>query len=226
MALTLVSRVGSNLIKTEPRGFDIEVRMEDSSALTVIPAFTLIGVKADGFGEVAVSTVAYNWVGYTTSEDDPSDDAADGDTIIALRVGCVANLIGSGLAQLNVGDAVYVTDNQTVTVTAGEGNEVTTIVAGAVAGNVVVTGVQAEDELVRVLHETIAGFLVDLTSEFTISADDQINNTGGTDTSSDSLIVEYRSKSAAFVGYITEFVSATEVFVFIPGRLPVGVISI
>lgn len=225
MSATAVSRIGSNLIKTEPRGFDIEVRLEDMSTPALLPAFTLVGVKADGYGETAVSTVAYNWVGYTTAERDTSDDAADGDTVIGLRVGCVAKLVGAGLAQTDVGSAVYITDNQTITTTVGEGSAVTTIVAGASAGDVTVTGIQAEDNLVRVLHETIAGFLVDLTSEFSIASDNTINNAAGTDTSSDSLIVEYQKKSPGFVGYITEFISATSVFVFIPGRLGVGVVG-
>lgn len=226
MSATAVSRVGRNLIKAQPRGFDISVPLEDSSGAGLIPAFTLIGVKADGFGEIAVSSVAYNWLGYTTGEVDTSDDAADGDSAINVRVQCVAKLIGAALVQADVGSAVYVSDNQTITLTQGEGQEVIDIIGGGTAGDHTVTGIQAEDELVSVIHETSAGFQVDLTSEFTVASDNTINNDAGTDTSSDSLIVTYRKKSPAAVGYITEFISATEAFVFIPGRLPVGVISL
>jgi hypothetical protein len=56
---------------------------------------------------------------------------------------------------------------------------------GAAAGNVVVTGViKARDTLVQVLAYTLSGVLLkdsnDYTGEFTISADNQLNNTGGT----------------------------------------------
>lgn len=229
MSATAVSRVGRNLIKSQPRGFKVSVRLEDSSGAGLIPAFTLIGVKADGFGEIAVATVAYNWLGYTTSEVDTSDDAADGDSLIDVRVQCVAKLIGAGLVQGDVGSPVYVTDNQTITTTVGEGTEVFLIVAAAnQPGDHPVNGISAEDELVSVIQQIAAtGVTVDLTSEFTVTADDTINNTGGTDVDdADLLEVTYRKKTAAFVGYITEFISATEVFVFVPGNLPAGVISI
>ena len=56
---------------------------------------------------------------------------------------------------------------------------------GATAGNHVCTGVVlATDVLLQVLAIThsagVASGVADLTSEFTISANDQINNTGGT----------------------------------------------
>lgn len=66
------------------------------------------------------------------------------------------------------------------------------LVAGAVAGDVTVTGILAGDTLISVIHNT-AGALADLTSEFTIDSDDTLNNDGGTDTSSDDLLVTYQS---------------------------------
>lgn len=55
------------------------------------------------------------------------------------------------------------------------------------AGNLVCTGVLlAKDRLLQVLAVThtngIPSAVVDVTAEFTISADNQINNTGGTST--------------------------------------------
>jgi len=117
MSATAVSRVGAGLLKAEPRGFDIEVQLEDSSAASIIPAFTLIGVKADGYGEIAAANIAYPLVGLATAETDVSGDTADGDTTIAVRSGCVASLVIAGAAIARVGDEVYITDNQTVTVT-------------------------------------------------------------------------------------------------------------
>lgn len=72
-----------------------------------------------------------------------------------------------------------------------------TVVAGAVAGDVTVTGIEPEDRLVSVLEydpdsgSAGVGGLADLSSEFDISDDDTINNGGGTDTSGHDLIVIY-----------------------------------
>ncbi|MCQ4575412.1 MAG: hypothetical protein NOU37_09240 [Candidatus Brocadiales bacterium] len=68
--------------------------------------------------------------------------------------------------------------------------------AGAAAGNHTVTGIKARDKLVSVLHldaTDASETLDDLTPEFSISAVDTINNTGGTDTSGGFLIVIYLS---------------------------------
>ncbi len=67
---------------------------------------------------------------------------------------------------------------------------------GGSAGDHTVTGILQTDELVSVLQVDIdtgnVVDVVDLTSEFTISAANTINNTGGTDTTGDTLIVTYR----------------------------------
>jgi hypothetical protein len=67
---------------------------------------------------------------------------------------------------------------------------------GAAAGNVVCTGVKlATDRLLEVLAMTLNATTgcvtaaADLTSEFTISADDQINNTSGTSTANKNVLV-------------------------------------
>lgn len=63
---------------------------------------------------------------------------------------------------------------------------------GAAAGNVTVTGVATTDTLLFVgvftTKASIATF-ADLTSEFTISATDTLNNTGGTSTANNQLLV-------------------------------------
>lgn len=66
--------------------------------------------------------------------------------------------------------------------------------AGAAAGNQVVTGVvKARDTLVQVTHVVLSGVLLksfnDYTNEYTISADNQINNTGGTSSAGGILFV-------------------------------------
>lgn len=73
----------------------------------------------------------------------------------------------------------------------------TAVVSGAAAGNVTVTGIKAEDHLVSVLHENSSGVTVEnLVDEFSITADDTINNTGGTSSASGKLIVQYYDLSA------------------------------
>jgi len=74
------------------------------------------------------------------------------------------------------------------------------LIAGGSAGDHTVTGIATTDTLVSVIHNT-AGTLADLTGEFTISAADTINNVGGTDTSSDQLLVTYTTPSAATNAY-------------------------
>lgn len=68
------------------------------------------------------------------------------------------------------------------------------LIAGGAAGNHTVTGIATADNLVMVLHNT-AGTLANLTSEFTISAANTINNAAGTDTTSDQLLVIYQDNT-------------------------------
>lgn len=67
-----------------------------------------------------------------------------------------------------------------------------TLVNGGAAGNFTVTGIATADEIVFVGHFSTAAAiatLADLTAEFSITAADTINNTSGTDTTSDQLMV-------------------------------------
>lgn len=117
MAATAVSRVGAGLIKTVPHGFDVTVEMEDMSTAGLVPAFTLIGVLGTGYAELALANVAYTLVGVVTREIDTSDDAADGDSVGDIRFGCVVLLKFAAITIANVGDPVFIVDNQTVTQT-------------------------------------------------------------------------------------------------------------
>lgn len=76
-----------------------------------------------------------------------------------------------------------------------------TPVPGGAAGDLTLTGIKdGEDKILSVMHLTLtlaegtpnttdAWAIADLTSEFSISADDTINNTGGTATTNDLLLV-------------------------------------
>ena len=68
------------------------------------------------------------------------------------------------------------------------------LISGGAAGNHTVTGILLNDVLVCVWEQNgTSGLLTDLTSEFSITADDTINNTGGTATTGDTLIVEWQT---------------------------------
>lgn len=62
------------------------------------------------------------------------------------------------------------------------------LVTGAAAGNVTVTGIPASARLVSVIQLTDG---TDLSAEFTVSAVNTINNTGGTSTATKKLLVTW-----------------------------------
>jgi hypothetical protein len=83
------------------------------------------------------------------------------------------------------------------------------VVTGAAAGDVTVTGILATDVLVSVLVFTTAASiasLADLTSEFTITGADTINNTSGTSTANNRVVVTVdRLNVVADALAVTEF---------------------
>lgn len=83
----------------------------------------------------------------------------------------------------------------------GDSGATLTAIAGGSAGNHTVTGIATSDTLEGVIHfaETTDTLdtMDDLTSEFTISAADTINNADGTDTTGGFLLVSYRSPATA-----------------------------
>jgi len=73
------------------------------------------------------------------------------------------------------------------------------VVAGGSAGNFTVTGIKTTDALISVLRLVAAATtmtnVTDLTSEFSITATNTINNTSGTATTADKLLVIWVAKS-------------------------------
>ena len=64
------------------------------------------------------------------------------------------------------------------------------IIAGGAAGNHTATGIAVNDALVYVyMQNGTSGLLTDITSEFTITAADTINNAGGTNSTNNFLVV-------------------------------------
>lgn len=80
------------------------------------------------------------------------------------------------------------------------------VIAGGAAGAHTVTGIATQDRLVSVHHYTpgSSSTYVDLTDEFTISDADEIDNAGGTATTSDTLVVTYVSEEEYVFGVVME----------------------
>lgn len=66
------------------------------------------------------------------------------------------------------------------------------LVTGAAAGNLTVTGIKAGDRLLVVQDMTVAG--ANLASEFTVTADNTINNTGGTSTATHLTLIQWEAR--------------------------------
>ena len=80
----------------------------------------------------------------------------------------------------------------------GTGIVKATIIAGGAAGDHTVGGIATGDNLVAVLHVDFTDASetgTDITSEFTISAADTINNAGGTDSTGGFLVVVYEDRT-------------------------------
>jgi len=138
-------------------------------------------------------------------------NAASGDTIQVLP-------IPAGTLVLGVAHIVETAEGGTSTTGVGDGNDTdyflsgadnnatagtallsysqtkVDLISGGSAGDHTVTGITTSDALELVLHNT-GGTLADLTSEFSIASDNTINNGGGTDTSSDDLLVFWKRKA-------------------------------
>jgi hypothetical protein len=67
------------------------------------------------------------------------------------------------------------------------------VVNGAVAGNLTVTGIQKNDQLV-IVQDLSGTAPANLSSEFTVTADNTINNTGGTSTSGHLVLVMWMKR--------------------------------
>ncbi|MGZ8245836.1 capsid cement protein [Methylomagnum sp.] len=154
------------------------------------------------------AVTAMRWVDGTGARADATDllrgvartDAAAGEAFPVDLLGVVRVEAGAAVSALarvgsdSVGRAVAVTP----------GKLKSAVIAGGSAGNLTVTGLAATDELIAVTRFDVATdtgtsasgnkvqAVADLTSEFTISAANTINNTDGTDTTGDTLSVLYR----------------------------------
>lgn len=136
------------------------------------------------------------------------DDAAAGERVDVVRAGIAEVEYGGVVAR---GDRLDATSIGRAVAAAGTVQHQALITGGA-AGAHAVTGLLAGDTLISVLQFDVAAdtgtsatgnkvqALADLTAEFDISADAEIDNTGGTATTGDQLLViwERRAGMAGF----------------------------
>lgn len=125
--------------------------------------------------------------------------SASGDRI-TVATGGVFSLVASGT--VTRGDKLCAAASGKVRTASTKTN--TAIVNGGAAGAITVTGIGASDELLSVVRLDVASdsgdnatgnkiqAASDLTSEFAVTAADTIDNTGGTNTSGDRLLVIWR----------------------------------
>lgn len=124
------------------------------------------------------------------------------------------DIILTGIATVMYGDTI--TQGQELTSDANgkavpaADSIVRAVIDGGAAGNLTVTGIKTTDTLVGVLRLDVEAdtgtsatgnkiqAISDLTSEFTITATNTINNAAGTNTTGDRLMVMYRRKDKVY----------------------------
>lgn len=156
--------------------------------------------------EADAAIVKYRIVKHGDADGDVAQAAASHDALIGIadRLGAAAadrvEIVRAGIAEVEYGGTVargdlLTSDANGKAVVASELGIEQTIVAGGAAGAHVVTGILTTDKLLSVIHLDMTDASetgADLTSEFSISAADAIDNTGGTATTGGFLLVTYR----------------------------------
>lgn len=145
----------------------------------------------------AGAITALRWVDHGGAAADGSDllhgvaraDAADGEAFTVDVFG-VARVEAGGVVALN---ARVGADSQGRAVAVTPGKIKTATISGGAAGDFTVTGIAAGDELLAVWEQDgTSKLLVDRTAQFSITAANTINNTGGTALTGDNVIVVWR----------------------------------
>lgn len=171
---TGLAGLGNGTTKAEARVFGVAAR----STRFVNEAMTFIKRGYIDLG-AALDAVAIDAPIYLSDTD---GTLADTPGTIAVIVGRVVPAFGNTSA-----DRLLYVDIPTVAP-----HLKVTLVAGGAAGNHTVAGIAVGDDIVWVGHFTTAAAiatLADLTSEFSITAANTINNAAGTETANDQLMV-------------------------------------
>ena len=170
----------------EPEGVFIKTALQQNDSVTII---------LEGWIDVgdALSALDYGAPVFLSNTAGALADADPGAGIIMGEVWpSWGNTTADKILYVNPRTLADVAPNSIVPSMLAGGFLNVTLVAGGSAGDHTVTGITTSDEIAFVGHFSTAASiatLADLTSEFTITAADTINNVGGTDTSSDQLMV-------------------------------------
>jgi hypothetical protein len=147
-------------------------------------------------GNVAVGGVSKIYAGGTITAGNRVSSDANGAAIASTAAS--GSQLGQALTSGVAGDLISVLLLPADAGAVG-GSDYHLLVAGAAAGNVTVTGIATTDQLQEVLYFVGAGTAVtditDLTSQFTITATNTINNTGGTSSSGAKLLVRWKRRT-------------------------------
>jgi hypothetical protein len=153
--------------------------------------------------------------------DDDHVDQADARNVLLMGVNASlaatdaedpVDIVVEGIATVEYGGSVTrgnpLTSNADGKAIAATDRVYTAVIAGGSAGALTVTGILTTDTLVSVVQANIVADtgdnatgnkvndVVNLTSEFTITATNEIDNTAGTATTGDKLIVTYQRKDS------------------------------
>lgn len=79
---------------------------------------TLVTLDTTGYARPGANTEGFRFVGFTELGANQTATASDGDNVVLVRTEGVISLVGAGLAATDVGRPVWLTDDQTISLTA------------------------------------------------------------------------------------------------------------
>lgn len=170
----------------EPEGVFIKAALQQNDTVTIV---------MEGWLDVgnALSALDYGALVFLSNTAGALADADEGAGIIIGEVWPAwGNTTADKLLYVNPRTLADVAPNSITGSMLAGGFLNVTLVAGGSAGDHTVTGIATGDEIVFVGHFSTAAAiatLADITSEFTVTAADTINNVGESDTTNDQLMV-------------------------------------
>lgn len=169
-------------------GLEVGQNVGDTSGLNYEiynkPIRNPAGLVTSTNGQVALTDNAINYVSFT----------AQG-TTIANTSGFTPGNIPAQIVTTAAGQVTNVEDVRSFLYAPGPG-PLQFIATGGAAGNITCTGISVGDKLESVLRFTAGALVSVLTSQFTITGANQINNSGGTDTTGSTLLVTWQKLTA------------------------------
>lgn len=200
---TLVYVSGWNETEAKPLISKADANVAGARARYVLRAD--IANNANGYANITHRLTGLNTTGATVGDPVYLSETAGGWTLTAPTAGSSMRQVVGHVAVVHASAGIVEFDlNSNLVSVSGRdiqaGAFKQKVVTGGAAGNLTLTGIAVGDELVGVIRlnrdATAANVDADdLTAEFTVTAPDTINNTAGTNTTGDKLIVTYIDKT-------------------------------